>query len=193
MNRNEFVMELRKALRRLPPSEVESALRYYEEYFDEAGPENEAKVLAELGSPGAVAAVIIGEYAVNELEKKSVGRGHPLWLVLLGIFASPVALPLAFAVVVVVAALIFTLIMVFLALGIAAVAVVLQGVIVFFAGIAGMGQSFGSGLFFVGFGLLSMVLGVLLALGIAKLSRITFAALQKGLGNYLIRKGARKT
>ena len=34
------------------------ALAYYNSYFDEAGPENEASVIRELGSPGKVAAII---------------------------------------------------------------------------------------------------------------------------------------
>jgi uncharacterized membrane protein len=186
------MMELRKALRRLPPSEVESAVGFYEEYFDDAGPENEGKVMTELGSPKAVAAKIIGEYAVNELNQKTTWRGYPLWLVLLGIFASPVALPLALAVVITAVALIFTLVVVFFSLGAAAVAVVFLGIVVFFAGFAAMGQSFGTGVFFVGYGLFSLAVGTFLAWGIVKLSRVTFAALQKGLANYLIRRGERK-
>ena len=51
MTRNEYLGALRQELRSLPLQEQEEALRYYEEYFDDAGPENEQKVIAELGSP----------------------------------------------------------------------------------------------------------------------------------------------
>lgn len=59
MTRNEFLERLRKGLSSLPQAEQEEALRYYEEYFDDAGPENEAKVMEELGSPEDLARNII--------------------------------------------------------------------------------------------------------------------------------------
>ena len=37
MERNEFLAALRERLTGLPAEEVQSALRYYEEYLDEAG------------------------------------------------------------------------------------------------------------------------------------------------------------
>ena len=45
MTRNEFIAELRGRLAVLPPEERENALQYYEEYFDDAGPENEQAVI----------------------------------------------------------------------------------------------------------------------------------------------------
>lgn len=59
MTRNEYLGALREELRSLPVQEQEDALRYYEEYFDDAGPENEQQVIAELGSPEALARNII--------------------------------------------------------------------------------------------------------------------------------------
>jgi len=41
MNRNEFINELRIRLKRLPSAEIESAVSYYEEYFNDAGTQNE--------------------------------------------------------------------------------------------------------------------------------------------------------
>ena len=49
MNRNEYMKELEQALKRLPKAEREEALSYYNEYFDDAGPEREAGVMEELG------------------------------------------------------------------------------------------------------------------------------------------------
>ena len=48
MNRAEYLAALRRALSVLPEEERASALSYYEEYFDDAGPENEAKAIEEL-------------------------------------------------------------------------------------------------------------------------------------------------
>lgn len=66
MNRQEFLYQLAGELMSLPPEERVSALKYYEEYFEDAGPENEARVLAELGSPQGVARTILADYAQRE-------------------------------------------------------------------------------------------------------------------------------
>lgn len=58
MNRGEFLAELRAQLADFSEDAREDALKFYEEYLDEAGPENEAIVLAELGSPQKVARII---------------------------------------------------------------------------------------------------------------------------------------
>ena len=51
MTRTEYIAKLTKYLRRLPQKDYEEALEYFMEYFEEAGPENEAQVIAELGTP----------------------------------------------------------------------------------------------------------------------------------------------
>ena len=40
--------KLRELLKTLPYGEQEDALQFYEEYFDDAGPENEQRVIEEL-------------------------------------------------------------------------------------------------------------------------------------------------
>lgn len=67
MNRREYMDRLEQLLLVLPIEEREEALQYYEDYFDDAGMENEADVIRELGTPEEVAAKIrvgyAGEYA----------------------------------------------------------------------------------------------------------------------------------
>lgn len=58
MNRQEFIRRLRHFLGDLPEEEREEAIQYYEDYFEDAGLENEEKVLRELGSPEKVALMI---------------------------------------------------------------------------------------------------------------------------------------
>lgn len=58
MTKQEFLQRLNRLLADVTAEEREEALRYYEEYFDEAGPDQEQAVLAELGSPEKVAAII---------------------------------------------------------------------------------------------------------------------------------------
>lgn len=56
MDKNAYLKELSRYLsRRIPKREREDTLRWYEEYFQEAGPEREPEVIAELGTPEAVA------------------------------------------------------------------------------------------------------------------------------------------
>lgn len=58
MNRSEFMFRLAQLLADLSQSERSEALQYYQDYFDDAGPENEQRIIAELGSPEIVAASI---------------------------------------------------------------------------------------------------------------------------------------
>lgn len=55
MNRKEFMERLERMLWNISDSEREEALQYYNDYFDDAGEENEEKVIEELGSPSQVA------------------------------------------------------------------------------------------------------------------------------------------
>ena len=58
MNRVEFMNQLKNLLWDIPKEEREEALNYYEDYFDDAGADNEGKVIEALGSPEKVAAII---------------------------------------------------------------------------------------------------------------------------------------
>ncbi|MCI8505050.1 MAG: DUF1700 domain-containing protein [Lachnospiraceae bacterium] len=58
MNRSEYMRELAYLLQDVPDGEREEALQYYEDYFDDAGPEQEDQVIMELGRPEKLAAII---------------------------------------------------------------------------------------------------------------------------------------
>lgn len=58
MNRIEFMTTLASLLQDIPVEERREAMKYYNDYFDDAGAENEKQVIEELGSPGKVAATI---------------------------------------------------------------------------------------------------------------------------------------
>ena len=75
MSKQEFLNRLEYLLRDIPQSERREAMEYYRSYFEDAGPENEAKIIEELGSPQEVAASIkknlFGEdYEEFEFEEK---------------------------------------------------------------------------------------------------------------------------
>lgn len=59
MTRTAFLAALEQLLAPLPETERKDALSYYEDYLDAAGPENEARAIAELGSPEEVARKIL--------------------------------------------------------------------------------------------------------------------------------------
>ena len=61
MNRIEFMNQLRALLTDLPTNEREEALTYYENYFEDAGEDNEARIIREFGSPGRLSAIIRDE------------------------------------------------------------------------------------------------------------------------------------
>lgn len=61
MTRAEYLAELDSHLITLPREERDMAIEFYNEYFEDAGPENEQAVIEELGKPYNLARSIIGE------------------------------------------------------------------------------------------------------------------------------------
>ncbi|MDE7232608.1 MAG: DUF1700 domain-containing protein [Lachnospiraceae bacterium] len=55
MNRAEFMSRLASLLQDVPLAEREEALQYYNDYFDDAGEDNEESTIASLGSPEELA------------------------------------------------------------------------------------------------------------------------------------------
>ena len=89
MDRAQFMQELEKLLADISETERQDALDFYNSYFDDAGAENEASVLRELGSPEKVAAIIkadlkgsaggyeYGEYTEHGYQKGESGGADP--------------------------------------------------------------------------------------------------------------------
>ena len=149
MTRNEFLAELKKHLQSLAEAEQEEAIRYYEEYFDDAGPENEARVIEELGSPAELARDIIANSTFSiaktsaqqtegeakgrqfkrigpEVKQKSTGGKALFWALV--ILSSVIWLPLLFGAVVTVLALLFSVIITVLALVVSCIVLLFLGV-----------------------------------------------------------------
>lgn len=62
MKKEQFLEELERLLQDISAEEREEAMQYYRDYFDDAGQENEAQILEELGSPEKVAESIKGTH-----------------------------------------------------------------------------------------------------------------------------------
>lgn len=76
MDRERYLQEVYGRLsNKMPRKDLDSVMRYYEEYFDEAGPEREAEIIAELGSPAELAAKILGERGGKRSHGWAVGLG----------------------------------------------------------------------------------------------------------------------
>lgn len=76
MNRIEFMTELAALLQDISVEERTEAMQYYNDYFDDAGEENEQKIIGELGSPAKVAAEVkagLGSQAGSSAEYRETG------------------------------------------------------------------------------------------------------------------------
>lgn len=81
MNRREFMAALSAALSDLVPAgEKNDILRYYEEYFDDAGPDREAEVIRSLGDPAQLARKIAREGGYRTDEPGSGKRRIRPWI-----------------------------------------------------------------------------------------------------------------
>lgn len=90
MTRAEYLAELDSHLITLPKEERDMAVGFYEEYFEDAGPDKEQEVMDELGKPYNLARTIIGEtslYSKSEVYIK-YKESKPMPRNTTGVFAS---------------------------------------------------------------------------------------------------------
>lgn len=76
MNRAEFLSALEAELQNVSADEREEALKFYREFLDEAGPDNEAAVLADLGDPHRVANIIRANLGTPAQASFGAARAH---------------------------------------------------------------------------------------------------------------------
>lgn len=116
MSKQAYLHELKRKLHGLPEDEIENALAYVEEFYDEAA--NDEEAYQALGSPAKFAAQIKAEFTIKQtsifsyhanpnadIRKESKSAFKNIWIILLGILSLPVSLPLACVII----ALIFVL------------------------------------------------------------------------------------
>ena len=203
MTREEYLAQLRALLTgRTPPDELERILAYYTEYFDEAGPQGEGRVIRELGTPAELVGRVLGAQrsrtvpAERDCPPEGTARERhglgTLWKVLLAITGFAMGAQthsseerrvgevgrsrLA------------------LVAGVAVGGVVAIGAGVFTA-CAGFSVLFSAGLptmmFFCGVGLLSSGVGLLLIAGSFLLAGLCFRGMAALLGRWLNRREVR--
>ena len=74
MNRADFMKQLESLLTGIAPTEREEAIQYYNDYFDDAGTENEQEVIEALGNPARVAENIKRDLLDSGYGKKPAGK-----------------------------------------------------------------------------------------------------------------------
>lgn len=187
MTKVDYLAKLDKYLRKLPKEDYQEAMDYFSEYFEEAGPENEAQVIAELGTPKEAARDIISrllDEKIIDQEKTPKSRVSMVWLAILAVIITPVALPLALV--------LFLAVITILALGVAAIAVVLSFGVVFLT--SGIYMLFDSWSYLsISFSATALSFGLgLLALGLSLLTLLAARAVCKVVGRSIVNL-ARKT
>ena len=190
MTKSEYLAKLDKYLKKLPREDYLEAMDYFREYFDEAGPENEEEVIAELGAPKDAAHDIISrllDEKIVEDEKSPKNRAVIIWIAILAILASPVALPLILVLLMVIITI--------LAIGIAIIAMVLAlGVALLTSGVYMLVDSWSyfsiapsTTALGIGLGLLSLGLALLALLAAGAVGKFAVKSISK-----LIQKAASK-
>ena len=185
MNSAQYLDELRRQLRGLPQEEIDRCVGYYEEYFADAGPDQEPEAVERLGAPAQIAAQLKADWAVKSVEdqpkdkpKDKPGHGlKTLWTVLLALLAAPIGLPLAAAAFCVILALVLVVLAVIISLFAAFFAVALAGVAVLVAGVVVAPVHGPTGLFCAGAGLVLAGLGGLGLMGSVALSQASVRGL----------------
>ena len=138
MTRVDFIRELSRKLRKLPKDEIENALNYYNEYFDDAGVGYEDEVNDIFTSPSEVAYQILADYSVKDMDSKpnSTKKGiSAIWFVLLAIFAAPLAIPVTVALFAIAASLTIAAITILAALLFTLFMMILSGIMASFSGL----------------------------------------------------------
>lgn len=194
MNKTQYINELKRHLRTLPKEDFQKAVEYYEEYFFDAGVENEAQVIEDLGTPEFAARQIITTIAINNTKEpvSDVKKGFSaVWVGILAICAAPIALPFALVAALFVI-LFFLMILLFLfCCFIVGVALVLCGLLCFPAGFTMLTTSIPVFISCLGIGFSSLGLGMALCYGMFRLCQMFLKGTVRFCG-HLVKKGGKK-
>jgi len=176
MTKQEFLTALSAELAALPEEERRLAVAYYDDYFADAGEENELAVLRELGDPKTVAQSILDDYYKDKPKPEPTGQippapekpkqTIPLWaIVLIALFAVPMVVPLLGGLFGAAVGILVAILAIFFSLGIVAIALLFSGVAVAVASIAAFIAepllgflTLGTGLLLTGIGILGTIL-----------------------------------
>lgn len=182
MSRQMFFKKLIKQIESLPEEEKEDVLTYYNQYFDEAGSENEEKVIEELGTPEEVASKILEDFNLKNNDKieNVKNKGLPTWaIVLIAIFAVPIGIPLLIALLAVVFALAISIFAIIFSLFVTGFALILSSGLLFVISIVMAFIHFPTSLMLLGSSMVIIGVGTLLSVGTYQLSKLVILLIKK--------------
>ena len=185
MTKTEYMKRLAHNLRRLPKEDYDRAIEYFEEYFAEAGSENECQAIADLGDPDEAAKTLIMDLAAQNIKEKpkTMKRGlSALWIAVLAVCSAPVTLPIAICVLAVIAVVLFCVGIALFCVVISAIAVAASGILTLFGGFVLLFRSLGDGLCNIGLGLFSTGIGILFVYGAVLLFKWLIRKVSVSLG-----------
>lgn len=174
MSKEEYLKKLRSKIKKLPQEEIEAAIDYYQEYFEEAGEDSAEAVIKRLGSPSYVGSQILADYAVKDIEneKKTAKKSaSSIWFIIMAIFAAPIGLPLLFAVFILICSLVIVCTVTILTLFIFIAVLPLSGLFSIIAGFGVLMQHWQTSLLFIGLGLAVIGISMLLFRPVMVLSK----------------------
>ncbi|MDR1669247.1 MAG: DUF1700 domain-containing protein [Oscillospiraceae bacterium] len=183
MSRSEFMWGLANALAGLPQSEITRITEYYDEIFTEAIDEGktEEEICESLGSPDDIAERVRAEMAFVRAEQKPDAKSmNAVLLLIIGLFALPIGIPVAVALVSVMFGLFAAVVAIVAAFGAVVIAVGAAGLACMVTGIAafGAGEPW-FGIAFIGASLLLFGLSVLGGVGAFNLMRVILRGMVK--------------
>lgn len=203
MNRIEFMEALSGLLGDIPEEDRIDALNYYNDYFDDAGAENEQHVIEELESPEKVAMKIKADREdIEEKDEKekdntiyqdngtySEQENKPWtskWLKVILIIAiilaaSPVLIPVAIGIIAVAAGIVIAAFCLFFAIVICFAALAVVGIVLAVTGIGSMISGIGVGLAVLGIGLMAIAVGAVGTVIGVRLCMIVFPGIIRGI------------
>lgn len=194
MTKEIYMKSLAERLRKLPKEDRETAMEYFQEYFEEAGPEQEAQAIESLGSPKEAADQIIMDLAVknSEEESKKEGSFRTVWVGILAVFAAPIGIPLALGAVALLVGVGIMAASVIAGIAIAGLGAAAGGAVSAVLGAVMLIKSPANALATMGIGLLCVGAGLLLCPLALNLAKISMRALTKVFGNIVRRFTGKK-
>lgn len=222
MNRVEFMKQLEALLSNVSPAERAEALQYYNDYFNDAGHENEGEVMKALGSPAKVAEMIksglndkaseSGEYTEtgfqsgdtrsdemmvrehayqkqnsndvgegNKNQKKQMNSGMILLLIILAVVSFPVWLPVVISLFAILIGIIVGIFGIVVGLGVGGIALIIAAVILLILGVIRIFTGPLSGVILIGTSFLLVGIGILLCILAGVFSFYVIPVLCKGV------------
>ncbi len=180
MSKEEYLNQLHKYLRKLPKKDYDDVMDYFEEYFQETDEAGAQKLIEELGTPKEAARELLANLLDKKMDSgdisneentsgKRSSKWNIFWIACLTILALPIGAPLLIALVAVLVSVLICIAIALLCIFIFAFSFALVGGKLFIRGllaipasISGFGMISGSGLVFIGLGILLTIFAIYL-------------------------------